>query len=104
MLNCFHCREIAELHRSNAAQDSKAQEAALSASLHVREELQVTLEKEKQRFSYEKEALATQIDDLRLAMTRAERDHNRREDLLRQEIAHLQQVIVTDYTPTAKSH
>merc|ERR1719483_689462 len=32
-------KEIAELHRSNASQDSKAQEAALSAETKVREEL-----------------------------------------------------------------
>ncbi|XP_041364019.1 TATA element modulatory factor-like isoform X2 [Gigantopelta aegis] len=89
-------KEIAELHRLNAAQDSKAQEAALSASLHVREELEMSLEKEKQRFKYEKEALIVQIEDLRLAMTRAERDHNRREDMLRQEISHLQQQLQED--------
>ncbi|RUS80379.1 hypothetical protein EGW08_011844 [Elysia chlorotica] len=83
-------KEIAELHKSNATQDSKAQEAALSAETHVREELKAAMEREQMRFKQEREAFIMQADDLRLDMARLEKEHSRREDLLRQEIAHLQ--------------
>ncbi|BFZ03381.1 hypothetical protein BsWGS_06419 [Bradybaena similaris] len=89
-------KEIAELHRSNASQDSKAQEAALSAETHVREELKSAMEREQQRFRQEREAFIMQIDDLRLEMTRLEKEHSRREDLLRQEISHLQERLQQD--------
>lgn len=36
--------------------------------------------------------ISLQADDLRLDMARLEKEHSRREDLLRQEIAHLQEV------------
>ncbi|GFO33209.1 TATA-element modulatory factor [Plakobranchus ocellatus] len=83
-------KEIAELHKSNATQDSKAQEAALSAETHVREELRAAMEREQIRFKQEREAFIMQADDLRLDMARLEKEHSRREELLRQEIAHLQ--------------
>lgn len=83
-------KEIAELHKSNATQDSKAQEAALSAETHVREELKAAMEREQMRFKQEREAFIMQADDLRLDMTRLEKEHSRREDVLRQEIAYLQ--------------
>lgn len=60
---CFFNREIAELHRSNASQDSKAQEAALSAETHVREELKSAMEREQQRFRQEREAFIMQVFD-----------------------------------------
>ncbi|KAK7003716.1 TATA element modulatory factor-like isoform X1 [Biomphalaria glabrata] len=84
-------KEIAELHKSNASQDSKAQEAALSAETHVREELKAAMEREQQKFRQDREAFIMQIDDLRLEMARLEKEHSRREDLLRQEITHLQE-------------
>ncbi|CAG5130326.1 unnamed protein product [Candidula unifasciata] len=84
-------KEIAELHRSNASQDSKAQEAALSAEMQVREELKAAMEREQQRFRQERETFIMQVDDLRLEMAKLEKEHSRREDLLRQEITHLQE-------------
>ncbi|KAH9494907.1 TATA element modulatory factor 1 [Bulinus truncatus] len=84
-------KEIAELHKSNATQDSKAQEAALSAETLVREELKAAMEREQQKFRQEREAFIIQIDDLRLEMSRLEKEHSRREDILRQEITHLQE-------------
>ena len=54
-------REIAELHKSNATQDSKAQEAALSAETHVREELKAAMEREQMRFKQEREAFIMQV-------------------------------------------
>ncbi|XP_059172684.1 TATA element modulatory factor-like isoform X2 [Physella acuta] len=89
-------KEIAELHRSNASQDSKAQQAALSAETHVREELKAAMEREQQRFRQEREAFIMQADDLRLEMARLEKEHSRREDLLRQDIAHLQDRLQQD--------
>ncbi|KAK7494416.1 hypothetical protein BaRGS_00014308 [Batillaria attramentaria] len=85
-------KEIAELHKSNAAQDSRAQQAALSAEMQVREELKMAMEQEGQRYRQEREALITQIEDLRLSMARMEKDHNRREEILKQEISDLQMV------------
>ncbi|KAJ8318853.1 hypothetical protein KUTeg_003944 [Tegillarca granosa] len=83
-------KEIAELNKFNAAQDSKAQEAALSVEMQVREELKLMLEREQLKHKHEKEALIMQMEDLRLTMSRMEKDHSRREDLLRQEISDLQ--------------
>ena len=59
--SCYYFREIADLHRSNAAQDSKAHEAALSAEMQVREELKLQLDQERKSFSQEKEALIMQV-------------------------------------------
>ena len=56
-------RELAELHRSSAVQDSKAQEAALSAEMTVREELKLTIEKQQQQHKWEKDSLLMQVRD-----------------------------------------
>ena len=52
---------MSELHRNNAAQDSKANEAALSAQLQVREELKMTIEKQQQQYKWEKESFSMQV-------------------------------------------
>ncbi|XP_071106362.1 TATA element modulatory factor-like isoform X2 [Haliotis cracherodii] len=93
-------KEIADLHKMNAAQDSKAQEAALSAEVSVREALKMDMEHEKMRHKQEREGLIMQIEDLRLTMTRMEKDHNRREDMLRQEISDLQMQLQEDEART----
>jgi hypothetical protein len=54
-------REIAELHKSNATQDSRAQQAALSAEMQVREELKMAMEKQGQQYVQEREALIMQV-------------------------------------------
>ena len=54
-------RELAELHRTSAVQDSKAQEAALSAEMQVREELKLTIEKQQQQHKWEKDSLHMQV-------------------------------------------
>ncbi|XP_069125265.1 TATA element modulatory factor-like isoform X2 [Argopecten irradians] len=89
-------KEIAELHKSKAAQDSKVQETALSLEMSVREELKATLTKEQFSFKQEREALINQIEDLRMSMSRMEKEHNRREDMLRQEISDLQMHLQED--------
>ena len=52
---------MAELHRNNAAQDSKAQEIALSAEMQVREELKLQIEKQQQQYKWERESLGMQV-------------------------------------------
>lgn len=54
-------REMAELHRTSAAQDSKAQEAALSAEMQVREELKLAIEKQQQQHKWEMDTLNLQV-------------------------------------------
>ncbi|XP_063445770.1 TATA element modulatory factor-like isoform X3 [Mytilus trossulus] len=83
-------KEIAELNKSKAALDNQAQAAALSQGMQIREELKAQLEREQVSFKQERETLIIQIEDLRLSMQRMEKEHNRREDMLRQEISDLQ--------------
>ncbi|KAH3734871.1 TATA element modulatory factor-like isoform X2 [Dreissena polymorpha] len=93
-------KEMAELHRTTVAQDSAAQEAALSAEMHVREELKIALEKQQQQHKWEIETLNLQIEDHRLSLARMEKEYNRREDLLKQEIGDLQQQLQQDEART----
>ncbi|GAB1600672.1 TATA element modulatory factor-like isoform X2 [Argonauta hians] len=89
-------KEIAELNKTNAARDSKVQEAVLSAELHVREEFNVSMEKDRQRTKLERESLIHQIEDLQINLSRQEKEHTRREDLLKREISDLQQRLQED--------
>ncbi|XP_076437011.1 uncharacterized protein LOC143276311 isoform X2 [Babylonia areolata] len=89
-------KEIAELHKNNASQDSRAQQAALSAEMQVREELKMAMEQESQRHRQEKEALVIQIEDLRMTLARMEKEQNRREEMLKQEISDLQMRLQED--------
>ncbi|XP_053325419.1 TATA element modulatory factor [Spea bombifrons] len=84
-------RELAELHKANATKASKAQEAALSCEIKVKEEMYLAVEKAKEESQKQQEALAIQVADLRMALQRAEQQSARKEDYLRQEIAELQQ-------------
>ena len=59
--NIVYCREMAELHRNSAAQDSKAHEAALSAEMQVREELKRELEKQQQQHKWSVDSLNMQV-------------------------------------------
>ncbi|XP_052782552.1 TATA element modulatory factor-like isoform X1 [Mya arenaria] len=93
-------KEMAELHRTSAALDSKAHDAALSAEMHVREELKFALEKQQQQHKWEIDTLNLQIDDHRLSLARMEKESNRREELLKQEIGDLQQRLQDDEART----
>lgn len=84
-------RELAELHKANAAKFSEAQEAALSCEIRAKEQLCLALEKAQEEGRQQQEALALQVADLRLALQRAEHQAARKEDYLRQEIGELQQ-------------
>ncbi|XP_060127007.1 TATA element modulatory factor [Zootoca vivipara] len=84
-------KELADLHRANAAKDCEAQEAALSHELKMKEQLGLALEKAQEEARQQQEALAIQVTDLRVALQRAEQQTARKEDYLRQEISELQQ-------------
>ncbi|XP_014774011.1 TATA element modulatory factor isoform X1 [Octopus bimaculoides] len=89
-------KEIAELNKTNAARDSKVQEAVLSAELQVREEFNYSMEKDRQKARLEKESFICQIEDLQINLSRQEKEHTRREDLLKREISDLQQRLQED--------
>ncbi|XP_058022796.1 TATA element modulatory factor [Ahaetulla prasina] len=84
-------KELADLHKTNAAKDCEVQEAALSHEMKVKEELGLILEKAQEEAHQQQEALAIQVADLRIALQRAEQQAARKEDYLRQEISDLQQ-------------
>ncbi|KAF7249951.1 TATA element modulatory factor [Varanus komodoensis] len=84
-------KELADLHKANAAKDCEAQEAALSHELKIKEELGLALEKAQEEARQQQEALAVQVANLRQALQRAEQQQARKEDYLRQEISELQQ-------------
>ncbi|XP_075690130.1 TATA element modulatory factor [Rhinoderma darwinii] len=89
-------RELAELHKANATKASEAQEVALSCEIKAKEEMCFALEKAKEESQKQREALAIQVADLRLALQRAEQQAARKEDYLRQEIAEFQQRLQED--------
>lgn len=93
-------KEITELHKSNASQDSRAQQAALSAEMQVREELKMAIEQQTQQHMHEKEGLIMQIEDLRLSLSRMEKEHNWREEILKQENSDLQMRLQEDESRT----
>ncbi|XP_078399817.1 TATA element modulatory factor [Cetorhinus maximus] len=84
-------KELAELHKANAAKESEAQEAALSHEIKTKEALSVALERAQEEARQQQEALVAQVADLRLGLQRAEQQQARKEDYLRQEIGELQQ-------------
>jgi len=60
--------------------------------MKAKEELRMALEKTKRELIQESEMMALQVTDLQASLTRNEQQSNRREENLRQEIKHLQQV------------
>ena len=68
------------------------QEAVLSTEMKAKEELRIALEKARREFHQESEMMALQVTDLQASLTRAEQQGTRREEHLRQEIKHFQQV------------
>eukprot|EP00118_Oscarella_pearsei_P020849 m.230413 g.230413 ORF g.230413 m.230413 type:complete len:930 (+) comp40059_c0_seq18:67-2856(+) len=84
-------REMGELRKVQAANESTAQRAALYAEGQAKEGLKAALDQQKIQSQRREEALLTQIEDLQHGMRRAEQQAARREENLRQEIADLQQ-------------
>lgn len=60
--------------------------------MKAKEELRMALEKTKREYLQESEMMALQVTDLQASLTRSEQQSTRREESLRQEIKHLQQV------------
>ena len=94
--NCY--KEMSELQKANAVNQSAAQEAALDAERSAREELMSLMEQQKRDSQQEKERLLMEVNELRMSMSRTEQQATWREDHLRQEIADMQQVILYMYT------
>ncbi len=84
-------REIAELHKSNAALEVRLNEATSSIESHMKEETDIKLEKEKQTWSKVCESLKWELQSVRSDISRQEQQYALREDMLRKEIADLQQ-------------
>ena len=85
-------RELAELHRANAAKDSRITEATSSIENQFKEEIQSVLEKERIVSNKRQESLKWELQNVRADITRLEQQHSLREEMLRKEIADLQQV------------
>ena len=58
-------REIAELHKANAAKNSEAQQVALSAEMQAKEELRLALDRQQLQSKQDQEALVTQVSYLK---------------------------------------
>ena len=58
----WNFREIAELHKANAAKASESQQAALSAEMQAKQELQLSLERAQYQARRDQEALINQAN------------------------------------------
>jgi chromosome segregation ATPase len=86
-------KELAELHKANAAKESKINETNSSIESQLKEEIQVAVEKERIVSNKKQESLRWELQSVRSDITRVEQQHALREDMLRKEIGDLQQVI-----------
>ncbi len=82
---------MTDLHRKNAAHDSKINEATSSLESQLKEEIQSAVEKEKAVANKIQESLKWELQSARADLSRLEQQHVLREDMLRKEIADLQQ-------------
>ncbi|RDD39996.1 Golgin candidate 5 [Trichoplax sp. H2] len=82
--------ELAELHKESAHKQSQAKEIALSAEVLAKEELRMTIDREKRKATEEQERLAMQIKDLQSAISRSEQQTTWTEETLRREISDMQ--------------
>lgn len=89
-------RELSELRKSNVEKESRINETTSSIETQLREEVRTAVEKEKSAWAKKQEALRWEIESLRQDVTRVEQQHAIREDMLRKEIADLQQVVYSN--------
>ena len=54
-------RELAELHKIHASNQSKATNEALSAEIQAKEELRMAMEKQSQQYKQEQESFIVQV-------------------------------------------
>lgn len=85
-------KELSELRKANVEKDSRINETTVSIEHHLKEEVRSAVEKERATWAKKQEALKWEIESLRQDVTRVEQQHAIREDMLRKEIADLQQV------------
>jgi hypothetical protein len=85
-------KELTELHKTNAAKDSRINQATNSLETQLKEEIQFAVEKEKVMANKAQESLKWELQSARSDLTRIEQQHALREDMLRKEIADIQQV------------
>ncbi|ESO01323.1 hypothetical protein HELRODRAFT_174876 [Helobdella robusta] len=83
---------MSELHRARMTDMTEAQKMAMTAETSTREQLMQRLEEQKMNAKKVENQLHIQIEDMQLSMTRMEKEHSRREDGLKEEIADLQLV------------
>ncbi|CAF0737533.1 unnamed protein product [Brachionus calyciflorus] len=84
-------KELAELHKKVATKETIINEATSSIESQLKEEIQLAVEKERITSNKKQEALKWELENLRQDLTRVEQQHVIREDMLRKEIADLQQ-------------
>lgn len=88
----YFLRELAELHKKIAAKETSLTEATSSKESQLKEEIELAVEKERITSQKSQEALRWELDNLRQDFSRVEQQHLVREEMLRKEIADLQQV------------
>ena len=84
-------RELADLHRVNAQKTSKINEAASSIETQYKEEIQNAVEKERLVSGKKIDNLKWELQCVRTEVARVEQQYALREEMLRKEIADLQQ-------------
>ena len=84
---------MTELHRSNAAKENQINETTQSIENQLKGEIQSAVEKERVIWTKKQDSLLWELQSVRADITRLEQQHALREDMLRKEIADLQQVI-----------
>jgi hypothetical protein len=83
---------LSELRRANVEKESKINETTSSIESQLKEEVRSAVEKEKTVWLKKQEALKWEIESLRQDISRCEQQYSIREDMLKKEIADLQQV------------
>lgn len=76
----------------NAAKDNRINEATNSIETQFKEEIQTAVDKERLLSNKKQESLKWELQSVRSDISRLEHQHSLREDMLRKEIADLQQV------------
>ncbi len=84
---------MAELHKANAAKENKINEATISIETQLKEEIHSAIEKERMISNKKQESLKWELNSVRADISRIEQQHALREEMLRKEIADLQQVL-----------
>ena len=80
------------MHKKVATKENILNEATSSIESQLKEEIQHAVEKEKVISNKKQEALKWELETLRQDLARIEQQHVVREDMLRKEIADIQQV------------